>query len=235
MRFFLLILFFTATSCDLTFPNKQILEKLDGVEKAEYSFNDSGQLEHVNTYFNDGKEDESIEFEYKNGRIDRVSIQNTDNVFASDRTEFYLNALNCNSTLNEFGIKFCNPLVVPDDVVDLYNLLAAVQKFEQAKQKGQTFFLAKDIDVNVKFVSPAISRFISVGSKIHYFEYGLNANGFLSHQIIQFDKSAMQITYQYKKDQLVHIGYSVIYSNGDTAATNRSLEYIDWDLLNTKK
>jgi hypothetical protein len=229
MRFSLLLLFFIITGCDFSFPDKQILLKVDGIKRTEYSFNDLGQLEHANTYFDDGKEDETIQFDYSNGKIDRV--------YALERaevTDFYKNALKYNNELNKFGIKFCNPLVVPDDLTDFYLLLVTVQKFEKAVQNGQTVFWAKDIAANIKFASPAISRFVSYDSKIHYFEYGLNAAGFLSYQLIQFDKSAMRITYQYKKGQLTHIGYSVVYSNGDTATTNRSYEYIDWDWMNDK-
>lgn len=234
MRFSLLLLFFIVTGCDFSFPDKQILLKVDGIKRAEYSFNDSGQLEHTNTYFDDGKEDETIQFEYKAGKIDRVYKEGENNFSRAEQTEFYVKALEYNNELNKFGIKFCNPLVVPDDLTDFYLLLVTVQKFEKAVQNGQTVFWAKDIAANIKFASPAISRFVSYDSKIHYFEYGLNTDGFLAYQLIQFDKSAMRITYQYKKGQLTHIGYSVVYSNGDIATTNRSYEYIDWDWMNSK-
>ncbi|MCL9804233.1 hypothetical protein NAT51_01760 [Flavobacterium amniphilum] len=230
MRFFLLPLFFLLTGCDFFMPGKQILLKVDGIKKAEYSFNGSEQLEEINTYFDDGKEDETIQFDYANGKIDRVYA-----VERAEVTDFYQNALKYNNELSKFGIKFCNPLVVPDDLTDFYFLLVTIQKFEKAKHNGLTVFWAKNTNANLQFVSPATSRFISTSSKIHYFEYGINAAGFLAYQVIQFDKSAMRITYQYKKGQLTHIGYSVIYSNGDTATTNRSYEYIDWDLLNTTK
>ncbi|MFC4816225.1 hypothetical protein [Flavobacterium sp. GCM10023249] len=226
MRFLYLLIFFVIVSCNkIDLNDNEVRLMVDGVKHSEFFFRKSGEVSHMNIYFSEGNIDDVLSFDYVNGNLDRVRSESDYKTGGDWETDYYKNTLALHEYLLKNGVKVGHPFLVAEEMNDFCKLADAIQYFSKGADDKVTAFWAKDINVKAEFDSSTIRRFISTNSVIHYFEYAVNKEGYLVYEIIQFDQSALKISYEYEDNKISKITYKVLYRNGKLEHSHKEFLY----------